>query len=382
MIFEGPSPLCRQMSGNDDRGALLAVLSRSTFTVRADGTCVRADEQVPLTIEPVFDDANPELLLADTDLFPHKPFTDIVVRGHAYSRSPAPAIDASVRLGGLTKTIRVIGDRRAARGVGGSVVFSAPEKFQRMPLRYDLAYGGVDSVTERARGNPFESLRPFVNPSIKIETTSPYRYPRNPIGKGFLVELSSAAIEHLLLPNIEDPSDMLSPERLAAGVPTRWPIMPLPAGLGWVEHGCFPRSAYLGFVPEHEPMSTPIAEVARAYAPMDVLASKPVVEKFSFRFANGASHGLQVPYLRGDEEVELIGLHPRETHWRFQLPGTRPAIWTDGRDGTFKQTEAVLHALIIEPDENRVGVVWCGAAPALRPYMPDELEKMPFRVDL
>ena len=35
----------------------------------------------------------------------------------------------------------------------------------------------------------------------------------------------------------------------------------------------------------------------------------------------------------------------------------------------------------IEPDENRVCVVWCGSAPALRPYMPDELERMPFRID-
>jgi hypothetical protein len=35
----------------------------------------------------------------------------------------------------------------------------------------------------------------------------------------------------------------------------------------------------------------------------------------------------------------------------------------------------------IEPDEGRMSIVWRGAAPALRQYMPDELAKMPFRVE-
>jgi hypothetical protein len=382
MMYERPTPFCRQMSGNHPDGhSLLAVLTRSTFAVRPDGSCVPSDVPLPLTVEPVFDDRNPELLLADTDLFPYKPYTDIVLLGHAYNRSGAPVVDVSLHMAEVDKVVRVIGERRAARTASGSIVFSAPSRFDRMPLRYDLAYGGVDTATERVRGNPYEELRPFVDPAIKLEASSPYRYPRNPVGRGFVVELNAGTLEELSLPNIEEPDDPLTPERLVAGVPTRWPTMPLPAGFAWLEHGCFPRSAYLGVVPDHEPSSAPIAEAARAFAPMDILDPKPVIEKFSFRFANGASHGLQVPYLRGDEEFELIGMHPGQERWRFRLPGNRPQIWTDGRNGKFNPTQPLVHAVIIEPDENRVGVVWCGAAPALRPYMPDELEAMPFRID-
>jgi len=50
------------------------------------------------------------------------------------------------------------------------------------------------------------------------------------------------------------------------------------------------------------------------------------------------------------------------------------------RDGKLNATEAVVHSLIVEPDSERVSVVWRGAAPALRPYAPAELDTMPLRV--
>ena len=40
-----------------------------------------------------------------------------------------------------------------------------------------------------------------------------------------------------------------------------------------------------------------------------------------------------------------------------------------------------IHTVLIEPDEARLSVLWRGCAPALRPYMPKELETMPFRVE-
>ena len=44
-------------------------------------------------------------------------------------------------------------------------------------------------------------------------------------------------------------------------------------------------------------------------------------------------------------------------------------------------TEPRLHTVLIEPDLERVTLVWCGSAPALRPYLPDELARMPLRVE-
>jgi hypothetical protein len=103
-------------------------------------------------------------------------------------------------------------------------------------------------------------------------------------------------------------------------------------------------------------------------------------KKFDFRAANGASLGLQLPYLKGGEDIELINLHAEAPRLSFPLPRQRPNIWTDGRDGKLNQTEPVIHTLLIEPDEQRLSVVWRGSAPALRAYLPDELERMPFRV--
>jgi hypothetical protein len=40
----------------------------------------------------------------------------------------------------------------------------------------------------------------------------------------------------------------------------------------------------------------------------------------------------------------------------------------------------VLHHVVIEPDVDRVSVVWRGSAPALRRYMLEELLAMPLLV--
>src|SRR5262249_29141710 len=99
-------------------------------------------------------------------------------------------------------------------------------------------------------------------------------------------------------------------------------------------------------------------------------------------FASGASLGMQAaPYLKGNEEVLLVGLHPKCARFLFRLPGERPRISTDGRNGKLNDTKPVIHSILIEPDELRLIIVWRGSAPALRPYMPDELETMPFRVE-
>jgi hypothetical protein len=210
---------------------------------------------------------------------------------------------------------------------------------------------------------------------------SPYVYPRNPSGAGFLIEATPEAVETLRLPQLEDPEDLLTPDHLASGSTGRWPLMPLPQGFDWVDPGSFPRSAYWGILPPYDALEKPIAEVARGYAPADLMKEGPVLEKFSFRVANGAPLGLQLPYLRGDEECLLVNLHPRHPQFAFRLPGFRPKLSTDGRNGKLKKTDVVLHTVVIEPDESRISMVWRGSAPALRPYLPQELETMPFGVD-
>lgn len=74
------------------------------------------------------------------DLAPFLPRAEVRVTGHAYGPPGVMVPASSVRLGVfrdvalIEKTIHVYGDRRTAR--------EGPRPFQRMPLRYELAYGG------------------------------------------------------------------------------------------------------------------------------------------------------------------------------------------------------------------------------------------------
>jgi hypothetical protein len=289
-------------------------------------------------------------------------------------------------VGTVAKSLQVFGNRRCGLAANGQIVFSDPEPCDRIPLRYDRAYGGRDAVAEKAHGNPLEPLQPYMA-TVDLAQASPFLYPRNACGVGYLVEARPEAIDALVLPNLEDPADLLRPSTLVVGNPQRWPQMPLPWCTSWVDPGAFPRLACLGGIPEHEPLPRPFAEAQRGFYPPSVFVTtnangqpKPLEERFSPLLANGASLGLSVPYLRGDEEILLGRMHPQIDRYSFRLPGHVPEIWVDGRDGKLVETQPVLHSVVIETDESRVSVVWCGSARAKRLYGPDELATMPLRV--
>ena len=77
-----------------------------------------------------------------------------------------------------------------------------------------------------------------------------------------------------------------------------------------------------------------------------------------FRFFNGASAGLSLPYLQGGESVTTDFLTP-EGRFTFQLPSERPTISIDiGEDA--QQTQVVLHTVMIHMEERKLDMVWRG----------------------
>jgi hypothetical protein len=80
-----------------------------------------------------------------------------------------------------------------------------------------------------------------------------------------------------------------------------------------------------------------------------------------FRFFNGASDGLALPFLAGTERLRLINLTPGGD-LAFDLPGDRPTIALDigagARDG-----DAVLHTVMVHADRAEVDLVWRAAFP-------------------
>lgn len=94
----------------------------------------------------------------------------------------------------------------------------------------------------------------------------PGLYPRNPVGKGYMV--LPGPIEDLELPNLEDPHDLLTPERLVTGRPENWYRQPLPWCFEWSVGSMFPRSRFLGGEPWFPPPDGPeLPEVARGFCP-------------------------------------------------------------------------------------------------------------------
>jgi hypothetical protein len=379
--FTKPGPTAQQMSGNgpNDR-PLLSVLTKRTYRVELDGRCILDGEQVPLVVDALPDPDNPGVFGHDTDLYPFKPLTDVVVKGHATTYPARPRFDAVVEVGAAKKTVAVFGDRLAALA-GGEIIFAPPAPVERVPLRYDKAYGGADTAALEKYGDPYAELRPFLSPEIALAPAEFYTYPRNACGTGYIFEPTVEAVNRLVLPNLEDPHDLLTSKRLLVGQPGRWPRMPIPHSFGWIETSDFPRMAYLGVPPVHEPFEGPLPEAARGWAPDSLLKPEPLMVKFSYRLANGASLGLQLPYLRGDEDVRLTHIHAKHRQVTIRLPGDRPRIWIDGRKAGLKETEPVLHTVLIDADAGRVSLVWRGAAEALRQYSQEELEKMPLKVE-
>ena len=375
-----PGAAALQISWTGEGGQpMLSVICKRTYDVLADGRLVPSAEQIPLLVAPEPDPDNPYRLHRDSDCYPFKPLTDVVVRGHAYGTGQRSFI-ATAQVGAAQKQVLVIGNRRVTRAATGRLVFSEPERIERIPIRCDRAYGGFDLVACEKNPNPLEALQPYLTPAIDLSLSSPFVYPRNFAGVGYLIEPTAEAVDRLVLPNLEDPVDRLGPQRLAVGAPGRWPAMPLPAAFDWTDHGTFPRLTYMGIVHDHDPFDGPVAESARGHAPTDVMTSKPLRDKASDRWANGASLGLQLPHLAGGDDVLLGGVHPRVPAWRFRLPRARPDIRADGRNGKLADTRPVMHTVDVEPDESRVSIVWRGATPALRLYAPGELADMPLYV--
>jgi len=368
-----------QLSLRDPTGANhLAVLSKRTYTVER-GKLVLAAEQLPIRDDLVFDG---EELLHDTDTIPLKLRTDVVIQGHAYGNGRSQ-FEAAVTVNGkLAKRILVLGDRECITDSGGSIFISPPLPVDKLPLRYTHAYGGsevrtLDGVPEDRAAN-IRSLA--VGLEVPPEQVILSSYPRNPAGCGWLLKPTLEAVGKLRLPNLEDPLDRLTPQRLAVGDELEWPKMPLPQSTGWMHYNAFPRRAYVGFAIPGKLATKRIAEVERGYYPENLLDTNKTYADTQL-VAQGASPGLQFPHFRGGETIVLDNMHPKQARYTLTLPAERPKMWVDGRKGTLKETAPVIHTVVIEPDLDRVTILWRGSASALRPYLPAELAKMPWKVE-
>ncbi|MBU6260462.1 MAG: DUF2169 domain-containing protein [Burkholderiales bacterium] len=289
-----------------DGAEVWIVAVKATYDIGADGSTRVAAEQVPVHSGPL-PHAGLASLRYDTDLGPPKPATDILLVGHAHAQGAAPVTELRVgfRVGSLTRTARISGDRHWQRGL----LSQAPSPalpFRRMPLVWERAFGGDELDAANGSGNP--------------------------LGRG----IQPDAEGRIWLPNIE---------------PIERPIRrprdrPAPLGFGPVASHWPPRRRYAGTYDQAW------FDDRRPLPPLDL----------DPRHAQLAPAGQQVAgHLRGGEEIVLFNLTPpgyaANGRLAFILPRLTLAFQTLFDDGTSVAGRALIHSLILEPDHPRVSVV-------------------------
>jgi len=349
---------------------ILSVLTKRTYRIREDLRLVVADEQLPVdtTDEPPANGYDPSWR-GEIDVAPYKVATDVVFFGQAHAPGRAcTSMEVEVGLPHIERQIRlqITGDRRCAYRRGREPSISDPEPFETMPLGYDRAYGGVDPRVQHPHP-PVDMAE-----ALAMMMTVPGAYPRNPVGRGFVVGDHAEMIDGLRLPNIERADQRLRADRIVCPDMGKWDRQPLPAGLGWVDPGWFPRCAFGCAMPLFAPPAD-VAEARLGFLPPDFTERFRVPTtaedlRIDYRLFNGASLGLAVPPMRGDETITTKGLSPSGT-LNFRLPGDRPKLVLTLR-GTPLQTDLGLHTVGVLTDTRLVYLVWRVSAELPAAYAP------------
>jgi hypothetical protein len=333
---------------------ILSVLVKRTFALTSSGQCSRADVDRPILGGDVhWDHPMNSVVRYETDFWPFKLATDVVLNGsaHAPGGEPTTSCVVSLQVADRRKVLTVVGDRVATFVGGGTPSVTDPIPFTEMPLTYEFAYGGTDV---------FSDLKTI------------YPYPRNPLGRGFVVANTAKTLDRLPLPNVEDPRMPLSPERICIGDYAQWEGCPLPAGFGWFPKIWRPRALLAGVLPRDRAVEQELRQAYAQLVPADQREAYLThgFPDMDFRFFNGASEGLTMPYLRGGETVVAENLTP-EGRLTFRLPSETPLIGLDIGEGV-QEPDVVLHTVMIDLDEGCVDLVWRGAVPYRGPeWLPE-----------
>lgn len=286
----------------------LFTLVKGTFVLSRG--CAIADEQAPVVLEDAYHgEPGKSSIRTPSDVCLDKPGTDVLLIGSAWAPNGEPAwqVDVSLAIGPVRKVVRVFGDRVWKTGAAGaSMSWVAP--FVRMPLVWERAFGGSDETNK-----------------------GPTADARNPVGAGFRARHGMKPLNGMPLPNIENPSSLI----------TSPADTPLPAAFAPVAANWQPRVAYAGTYDD-------AWQSSRApYLPLD----------FDTRFFQLAPADLITPApLLGGEAVEVRGASPDGV-----LHSRLPAVQLEVRHqmaGGEQTVPAVLDTVIVEPDADRLIMVW------------------------
>jgi len=255
------------------------LIVKSSFALDDGFNLVPAIEQEPLTFtDACFGAVNETSLATPSDLVPYKPRTDVVVTAdaHAPGGRARPDWTCGVSVSGaagFTKDLRVTGPRNWTHSRLKGWTLGAPEKVDRVPLRYELAYGGEITHAED-----------------DIVTDERYQ-----LGCGLIYKLR--------------PRDapVPAPQSEAAGQPIRDAMRRYdPQGFGAIPPAWLPRRP-LGGTYDQDWLDHTWPHWAADY---------------DFAFHNSAARGMKADgFLKGDETLTFTNLRADRPDLVLQLPG-------------------------------------------------------------
>jgi hypothetical protein len=299
---------------------LLVVAVKGTFAIPRNGEAVRlAEEQEPLVMADTFSgDPGFSAPVYEADFAPRKRRCDVLLLGSAYAVGgrPASRVEVGLRVGEVTKTFAVVGNRVWRVGLSG-VSASSTELFTQMPISYDRAFGGVDN----------RSPDPGKHAAFM----------RNPVGKGFHKQAKPEWIDGAPLPNTEEvnrPVNSPSSEHYA-------PMAFGPLGRGWD-----PRRGHAGtyddsWLKNHCPFLPP---------------------DFNDLYYQSAPPEQQLRHVTGGEAIHLVNLTP-DGNRSFELPRFEAPVQFFSRKSGAESGTLVLDTITLEPDKERFMVVWRATRP-------------------
>jgi len=303
-----------------DGRELLVIAVKATYgLLQKDRDLILAEEQIPLVKADEFT-GEPGLSapLHETDYAPRKLNCDVVLNGsaHAPGGRPTPAVDVSLRVGSMSKSFFVFGDRQWQDFI---LPPTGPAPFTKAPISYDYAYGGADKNEDEPD---------------RVAT-----YPENPIGTGYHPIRRRSDLVGKLLPNT---SESRNPISEAKG---RY----RPMSFGPVGRNFFPRYKHAGTYDQAW------LDNEAPFWPAD----------FSYAYFQCSPEDQQVSFLQGGEGVELRNLTP-DGFRSFRLPDIKIPVTCIPHRGEDLQPEAVCDTLLIEPDLNQFSLTWRASVPLRR----------------
>ena len=298
---------------------LLVVVIKGTFVLPKPGEQVRLhDEQLPLIMADTFTgEPGFSAPVYEIDFAPRKRACDVLLVGSVYAPEgmQVTRLRAGLRVGPMEKTFDVLGNRIWQASLTG-ISASAPQPFTKMPISYDVAFGGADRNSE--------------------DESEHDAYLPNPVGRGWHKHLKNAWIDGKPLPNTEEfgkavgfPNDKYKPMALG------------PLGRGWSQ-----RARYAGTYDQQW------LDDVFPFLPKD----------FDERYYQAAPEDQQVPSPKGPLEVELSGFTPDGMR-QFMLPHFEAPVHVFPKRGEREDYIASIDTIAFEPDLERITMSWRVARP-------------------